>query len=103
MVLAADDDSAEPRTPAPGDSEAEPALEAPSLEATSLENPRPQIANICIEARERLVSGLTLYYLQRTRRPYASNEEVLASVEAITLLAGREDPALTAAGASCAG
>ncbi len=93
LVIAADDDDAEPRTPAPSDSDAEHALEAP----------KALIAEICTEARERLVSGLSLYYLHRIRRPYASTEEVLASVEAIALLSGREDPALTAAGTSCAG
>lgn len=93
IVIAADDDSTEPRTPAPSDSGAEHILEPP----------KPLIAEICIEARERLVSGLSLYYLHRSRRPYASTEEVLASVEAIALLSGREDPAIAAAGTSCAG
>ncbi len=67
------------------------------------EIPQPLIANICGDARERLVSGLTLYYLQRSRRPYASVDEVLESVGAITLLAGPADPATIPTGVPCAG
>jgi hypothetical protein len=67
------------------------------------EIPQPLIANICADARERLVSGLTLYYLQRSRRPYASVDEVLESVGAITLLAGPADPATIPTGVPCAG
>ena len=93
IVIAADDDSTEPRTPAPSDGGAE----------HTPEPPKPLIAEICSDARERLVSGLSLYYLHRSRRPYASTEEVLASVEAIALLSGREDPAIASAGTSCAG
>ncbi len=57
------------------------------------EIPQPLIANICADARERLVAGLTLYYLQRSRRPAASVDEVLESTGATSLLAGPADPA----------
>ena len=67
------------------------------------ETPKPLIANICADARERLVAGLTLYYLQRSRRPYASTEEVLESVGAIALLAGPADPGDRLRGIPCAG
>jgi hypothetical protein len=67
------------------------------------EIPQPLIANICADAREKLVSGLTMYYLQRSRRPAASVDEVLESTGATSLLAGPADPATSPAGIPCAG
>ena len=67
------------------------------------EPPRPLIANLCADAREKLISGLTIYYLQRSRRPNASNDEVMESASASALLAGPSDPAALASGTSCAG
>jgi hypothetical protein len=65
--------------------------------------PKPLIANLCADAREKLVAGLTLYYLQRSRRPNASNDEVLESAGASALLAGPADPAALPSGTPCAG
>jgi hypothetical protein len=67
------------------------------------EIPQPLIANICADAREKLVAGLTFYYLQRSRRPAASVDEVLESTGATSLLAGPADPATSPAGIPCAG
>jgi hypothetical protein len=77
---------------------------APEAEPQSVpEVPRPAIANICADAREKLVVGLTFYYLQRSRRPQASNDEVLESTGASALLAGPADPAALPSGIPCAG
>lgn len=70
---------------------------------TSDEAPRPLIANLCADAREKLISGLAIYYLRRSRRPNASNDEVMESTSASSLLAGPSDPAALASGTSCAG
>jgi hypothetical protein len=67
------------------------------------EVPKPAIINICADAREKLVTGLTFYYLQRSRRPNASNDEVLESTGASALLAGPADPAALPSGVPCAG
>jgi hypothetical protein len=67
------------------------------------EVPKPVIVNLCADAREKLVAGLTLYYLQRSRRPHASNDEVLESAGASALLAGPADPAALPSGTPCAG
>ena len=64
---------------------------------------KPLIANLCADAREKLVAGLTLYYLQRSRRPAASHDEVLESASASALLAGPGDPAAMPSGIPCAG
>lgn len=64
---------------------------------------RPVIANLCADAREKLIAGLTLYYLQRSRRPAASAEEVLESTGATALLSGPADPAALPSGIPCAG
>lgn len=77
---------------------------APREEADeALEAPKPLIANICADAREKLIAGLTLYYLQRSRRPNASNDEVLESAGASALLAGPSDPGAMPSGVPCAG
>jgi hypothetical protein len=78
---------------APRESEAE---ESP-------EPAKPLITNLCADAREKLVAGLTLYYLQRSRRPDASHDEVLESAGASSLLSGPGDPAAMSSGISCAG
>jgi hypothetical protein len=63
----------------------------------------PAITSTCIEAREKLVGALTLYYLQRSRRPRASAEEVSETAQSLALLAGPVDPALSSASGPCAG
>jgi len=86
--------------------EAEAQTDGPALREEAdeaIEAPRPIIANICADAREKLVAGLTLYYLQRSRRPNASNDEVLESAGASALLAGPADPAAMSSGIACAG
>ncbi len=64
---------------------------------------RPVFANLCADAREKLVAGLTYYYMQRSRRPAASHDEVLESASASALLAGPADPASVPSGIPCAG
>jgi hypothetical protein len=64
---------------------------------------RPSMANLCADAREKLITGLTLYYLERSRRPDASAEEVMESVSAHTLLSGPADPGAMPTGIPCAG
>lgn len=64
---------------------------------------KPAIAEVCADAREKLISGLSLYYLQRSRRPNASAEEVLESAGASALLAGPGDPGSMPSGIPCAG
>jgi hypothetical protein len=73
------------------------------IEPEFVPEPKPAIANLCADAREKLVAGLTLYYLQRSRRPNASNDEVLESAGASALLAGPADPAALPSGTPCAG
>lgn len=63
----------------------------------------PAITSTCIEAREKLVGALTFYYLQRSRRPRASAEEVSETAQSLALLAGPADPALSSASGPCAG
>ena len=62
---------------------------------------RPSMAAVCPEARERLVSGLTLYYLQRGRHWQAPTGDVLESAGMSVLLAGPPDPALETPEAAC--
>ncbi len=64
---------------------------------------RPSMANLCADEREKLITGLTLYYLERSRRPDASAEEVMESTTAQTLLSGPADPGAMPTGIPCAG
>lgn len=69
--------------------------------------PHPLAARIdrdCAEhARERLMGGLTHYYLQRRLRPGAGLEDVANTSNMTGLLAGPGDPASTIPATSCAG
>jgi hypothetical protein len=62
---------------------------------------RPSMANLCADAREKLITGLTLYYLERSRRPNASAEEVMESTTAHALLSGPADPGAMPTGIPC--
>jgi hypothetical protein len=101
-VAAAENDSQVAMKP---ESAAQPDAEMPdeSEPEQAAEIPQPLIANICADAREKLISGLTIYYLQRSRRPAASVDEVLESAGAITLLSGPADPASLPTGIPCSG
>jgi hypothetical protein len=94
------------RSPAPQDgmqAETDGVATRENYLAEAPEPARPVIANLCADAREKLVAGLTLYYLQRSRRPTASHDEVLESAGASALLSGPADPAAMTSEISCAG
>ena len=76
--------------------------EAPTVETLD-QSDRPSMANLCADARKKLITGLTLYYLQRSRRPDASAEEVMESAGAHALLSGPADPGAMPTGIPCAG
>jgi hypothetical protein len=69
--------------------------------------PDPVITMIdraCAEhAREKLMVGLTNYYLQRRLRPGASSDDAADTSSATMLLAGPGDPAATTSDGSCRG
>jgi hypothetical protein len=54
-------------------------------------------------AREKLMTGLTHYYLQRNLRPRAPSEGVADTASITNLLAGPGDPAATTPDVSCTG
>lgn len=62
-----------------------------------------KISQACVEqARERLIVGLTHYYMQRMVRPREPSEEASDGAALATLMAGPGDPAASS-GRSCAG
>lgn len=63
-----------------------------------------QIDRACAEhAREKLMIGLTQYYLQQRLRPGAGPEDVADTSSLTGLLAGPGDPAATTPGTACHG
>ena len=63
-----------------------------------------QLSKACADlAREKLMAGLTNYYLQRRARPGASPDDVADTSSMTGLLAGPSDPATTFPNTSCAG
>ena len=61
-----------------------------------------QISPDCaLLARERLMSGLTNYYLQRRLRPGASSDDAAETSSLTGVLAGPGDPAATTPESSC--
>jgi hypothetical protein len=65
---------------------------------------RMDISKACADlAREKLMAGLTNYYLQRRARPGASSEEVADTSPMTGLLAGPGDPATATPHTSCEG
>jgi hypothetical protein len=79
----------------------------PHAQSPAQRLPDPIAARIgrdCAEhAREKLMEGLTHYYLQRRLRPGAGSEDVASTSNLTGLLAGPGDPASTTPAASCAG
>ena len=81
---------------------------APDREAELEESPvHPVVAMIdknCAEhAREKLMVGLTNYYLQRRLRPGATSEDAADTSSMTGMLAGLGDPAATTPETSCQG
>lgn len=63
-----------------------------------------QIDKACAEyAREKLLAGLTNYYLQRRIRPGAGSEDIADSSSLTGLLVGPGDPAATTPSSACNG
>jgi hypothetical protein len=71
------------------------------------QTPGPVVAKIdkgCVEhAREKLMTGLTHYYLQRRLRPGATSEDAADTSSLTGLLAGPGDPATMTPDVSCKG
>lgn len=69
--------------------------------------PEPIVVTIdkgcAAHAREKLMAGLTHYYLQRRLRPGAASEDVAGTSSITGLLAGPGDPAATTPDTSCKG
>ena len=69
-----------------------------------LDTPKPALAALCVEqAREKLMAGLTHYYLQRGLHGGGTSEAVSESATMTALLAGPAEPAVVPGGKACAG
>jgi hypothetical protein len=98
--------AAEPAEPAPilaTDARAMPEADEQASAAKTPDRVVAKVTNACAEqAREKLITGLTHYYMQRMLRPAAPSEEASDGAGLATLMAGPGDPA-TASGKSCTG
>jgi hypothetical protein len=100
-IIATDGRAKVPATATDARAVAEPA-ERPGVERVRTA-PAERIASHCAEhAREKLMTGLTHYYLQRSLRPRVSTETVSQSAAITTLLAGPADPTMLTPDTACA-
>ncbi len=75
---------------------------APAAAAAETLLARPAVVVTCAEARDKLIAGMTHYYLQRSRRPRAAAGDVVEAAGVGVLFAGPADPAVQGQ-AACAG